>query len=296
MKTMHLLILLLASAAASADGFDIAITVDDLPAHGPLPEGMTRLGIAQSYLDTLKRHGVPEAYGFVNAVKIEREPGSEAVLDAWRAAGYPLANHAYSHMSLTRATSFAAWREDVILGEPAVAARMAGTDWHYFRFPNLAASGEWREPALALLKERGYQVADVSVAFGDWVYTDAYARCVARGDQDAIAAMKRQYLLGVDRGIAAMKANSRQVFGRMIPQVLLTHLGGWSAVTMPDVMARLDAAGARFVTLRQAQSDPAYAEPGGGSLIARVARQKGVKLAAPEESPEPGLDIKSLCR
>lgn len=290
------LILLLASAAASADGFDIAITVDDLPAHGPLPNGMTRLGIAQSYIETLKRHGVTEAYGFVNAVKIEREQGSEAVLDAWRAAGYPLANHAYSHMSLDRAVSFEAWREDVIRGESAVAARMAGADWHYFRFPNLAVSEERRGQALDLLKQRGYKVADVSVAFGDWVYTDAYARCIAKGDQDTIAAMKRQYLQGVDRGIDAMKANSQQVFGRVIPQVLLTHLGGWSAITMPEVMARLDAAGARYITLQQAQSDPAYAEPGGGSLIARVAKQKNVTLAL-QEAPEPaGLDVKSLCR
>lgn len=290
------LILLLASAAASADGFDIAITVDDLPAHGPLPNGMTRLGIAQSYIETLKRHGVPEAYGFVNAVKIEREPGSDAVLDAWRAAGYPLANHAYSHMSLDRAVSFEAWRDDVIRGEPAVAARMAGADWHYFRFPNLAVSEERRGQALALLKQRGYKVADVSVAFSDWVYTDAYARCIAKGEQDTIAAMKRQYLQGVDRGIAVMKANSQQLFGRVIPQVLLTHLGGWSAITMPDVMARLDAAGARYITLQQAQSDPAYAEPGGGSLIARVAKQKNVTLAAQEEPEPAGLDVKSLCR
>lgn len=126
--------------------------------------------------------------------------------------------------------------------------------------------------------------------------TDAYARCIANGDQDTIAAMKRQYLQGVDRGIAAMKANSQQVFGRVIPQVLLTHLGGWSAITMPEVMARLDAAGARYITLQQAQSDPAYAEPGGGSLIARVAKQKNVTLAAQEEPEPAGLDVKSLCR
>jgi hypothetical protein len=41
-----------------------------------------------------------------------------------------------------------------------------------------------------------------------------------------------------------MKAQSRQVFGRVIPQVLLTHLGGWSAFTMSAVLDRLDAAGA----------------------------------------------------
>ncbi|SDF73728.1 hypothetical protein SAMN05216320_1011149 [Duganella sp. OV458] len=57
-------------------------------------------------------------FGFVNAVKIIREPGSETVLDAWRGAGQPLGNHSCSHLSLTRAPSFEAWQEDVIAGEP----------------------------------------------------------------------------------------------------------------------------------------------------------------------------------
>ena len=277
----------------SAEPFDIAITVDDLPAHGALPPGMTRLGIAQSTLATLKAHRVVEAYGFVNSSKIAREPGSEAVLDAWRAAGQPLGNHTATHMNLARAPSFDAWRGDVIAGEPAIAARMAGADWHWLRFPNLAA-GAREDEALAFLAQRGYRVADVSLAFGDWVYTDAYARCVAQNDTAAIATMKRHYLAGVDRGIARMQDDSRRVFGRVIPHVLLTHLGGWSAVTLPDVLARLDAAGARYVTLAQAHSDPAYAKPGGGSLVTRAAKARNVELAAAGE--ETDLDVKALCR
>ena len=57
----------------------------------------------------------------------------------------------------------------------------------------------------------------------------------------------------MDAGIARMKALSERVYGRVIPQVLLTHMGAWSAATLPGVMARLDAAGARYVPLAQAQ-------------------------------------------
>jgi peptidoglycan/xylan/chitin deacetylase (PgdA/CDA1 family) len=285
-----------AAHAQAPKRFDIAITVDDLPSHGELPPGMTRLGIAQSYLATLKSHGVPEAFGFANASKLDKEPGTAAVLAAWRQAGYPLGNHTFTHMNLERAPSFDAWQADAIAGEPAVAAAMGSNDWHWLRMPNLAMSAR-RDQALAFMHARGYRLADVSVAFSDWSYTDAYARCVAKGDQATIAAMKRQYLRNVDRGILNMKTQSRQVFGRVIPQVLLTHLGGWSAVTMPEVMARLDAAGAHYVTLAEAESDPAYALQGGGSLIARAAKDKGVKLtsvAVKDEEPE--LDIKALCR
>lgn len=208
-------IALLAVAARAAEPFDIAITVDDLPAHGPLPPGTTRLAIAASYLATLKAHHVPEAFGFVNAAKLKDNPDGGAVLDAWRKAGYPLGNHAYTHMNLGRAPSLEAWQADVIAGEPEVAARMQGLDWHYFRFPNLSAGGDRAQDALAFLRARGYRVADVSVAFGDWDYTDAYARCVARQDHAAIDAMKRHYYRRVERGIAAMKAQSIQVFGRV---------------------------------------------------------------------------------
>lgn len=273
--------------------FDIAITVDDLPVHGTLPAGMTRAGIAQSYLATLRMHGVPEAFGFVNAAKIETEPDSAAALDLWRQAGYPLGNHTYTHMSLERAATLAAWQDDVVAGEAAVAARMAGANWHYLRFPYLAV-GQRREAALAWLDQRGYRVADVSLSFADWDYTEPYARCVAKGDTAAIARMKAYYLQQVDAGIARMKEDALRVCGRIIPQVLLTHIGGWSAVTLPDVMARLDAAGAHYVSLAQAQSDPAYAQPDGGSVVERTASRNGIKLSQPA-SEQPRLDLKSLC-
>lgn len=286
----------LLSGLAHAQSFDLAITVDDLPAHGQLPPNMTRLGIAESHLHILKAHGVPEAFGFVNAAKIDGSADGAAVLDAWRAAGQPLGNHTWSHMNLARAPSLAAWQADVEAGEPAVAQRMQGANWHYLRLPNLAAGDRFPQ-AHAWLRARGYQVADVSVAFSDWSYTDAYARCVRNGDTATIGAMKSQYLAAVERGIAQMKADSLRVYGRIIPQVLLTHLGGWSAVTLPDVLARLDQAGARYVTLAQAQADPAYAQPGGGNLVERTARQRGIRLEAlAQPDPASALDPNAVCR
>ena len=74
---------------------------------------------------------------------------------------------------------------------------MAGEDWHYLRFPNLTLDDQHRAAALAFVGQRGYKVADVSVA---------------KGDEAAIASMKRQYLRGVERG------NSMQVYGRCLRQ------------------------------------------------------------------------------
>lgn len=287
----------LAAPAAAADRFDLAITVDDLPNHGQLPPGMTRLAIARAHIEAFRAHGVPEAFGFVNAVGLEREPGTGAVLDAWRKAGFPLGNHAFSHMNLARA-SLEAWEADVVAGEPAVAARMAGNDWRWFRYPNLADGGDdvaRREGGRAFLKARGYRIADVSLSFSDWAYTDAYARCLAKGDEAAVAAMKAQYLQGVDAELARMKAVSRRVYGRIVPQVLLTHAGGFSAVMLPQTLKRLETAGARYVPLAKAQSDPAYRDAAGGTAMERAAKAKGIDLS---DLPAftPAVDPQTLCR
>jgi peptidoglycan/xylan/chitin deacetylase (PgdA/CDA1 family) len=290
-----------ANAAGSADSVDVAVTVDDLSVHGGLPQGMSWTGIARSYLATLKAHGVPQAWGFVNARRIVEQPASEAVLDYWRDAGYPLGNHTYSHLGLSQARSLQAWIDDARAGEPAISARMGTADWHVLRFPFLDGGAEQarHDGAAAWLKSQGYRIADVSLSFDDWAYTETYARCMAKADEAAIAAMKASYLERVDATIARTRALSQRVYGRMIPQVLLTHLGAWSAATLPEVMARLDAAGARYVTLEQAQADAAYREPspraGNGMLMERRAQDSGIDISALPAAPPVGK-LDALCR
>ncbi|MDT7838887.1 glycoside hydrolase family 2 TIM barrel-domain containing protein [Aquabacterium sp. OR-4] len=282
---------------AAEPGFDLAFTIDDLPLHGLLPPGVTRLALTQAHLAALREAGVAEAWGFVNAGGLQQEPGSQAVLDAWRQAGHPLGNHSHSHMSLGRAPSLEVWQRDVAEGEPAIAQAMGSAHWQWFRYANLAVGDEGRrEAGLRWLHERGYRVADVSLSFSDWAYTDPWARCVARGDAAGQAALRAHYLAVVDAGIARLRADSLAVFGRVIPQVLVTHLGAFSAATLPELLARLRAAGARFVPLAQAQADPAYADAGGGSLLPRMAGARGLALPPPGQREPAPLAFNQLCR
>jgi peptidoglycan/xylan/chitin deacetylase (PgdA/CDA1 family) len=287
--------------ASAAERFDVAVTVDDLPSHGSRPADFSRAGIARAHIETFKAHGVPEAWGFINAVALGQEADSGAALDVWRKAGYPLGNHGYTHMGLSQAASLDAWEEDVRKNEPVLEKTMAGQDWHVLRYPFLDAGGKGarHDDALAWLKSRGYRVADVTLGFDDWAYTETYARCVAKGDQAAIEGMKASYYRRVDQQLARTKAMSQRVYGRMIPQVLLTHMGAWSAATLPEVMKRMDAAGARYATLDQVQSDAAYRIPspraGDGAMIERRAQDAGIDLAGlPAVEPVGNLD--ALCR
>jgi peptidoglycan/xylan/chitin deacetylase (PgdA/CDA1 family) len=290
-----------ACGAAPDQRFELAVTVDDLSVHGTLPQGTSWRAIGQSYVATLKAHGVPQAWGFVNAKRIAEQPASEIVLDDWRKAGYPLGNHTYSHLGLSQAPSLQTWIADAEAGEAAIAARMPGAAWRVLRFPFLDGGADQarHDGAASWLKSQGYRIADVSISFDDWAYTETYARCMAKGDQAAIAAMKAGYLQRVDAAIARTRALSQRVYGRMVPQVLLTHLGAWSAATLPDVMARLDAAGARYVTLEQAQADDAYREPGpragNGMLMERRAQDMGIDIGGVPAVPPPGK-LDALCR
>lgn len=284
---------------AGDKGFDIAITVDDLPVHGSGTPGLSRADIARNYIDALKAHKVPEAYGFVNAVGIQREPGSEEALKLWRAAGYPLGNHSYTHMNVNSGTP-EAFEADVVANEPTLQTYMGDKDWHWLRFPFLSAGdAAHHDPVNAWLKTHNYRIADVSVSFDDWAYTDTYNRCLAKNDQASIGVLKQRYLAGVDAGIVRMKVLSQAVYGRMIPQVLLTHIGGFASIMLPDVLNRLDAAGAHYVTLAQAESDPAYAESdpkaGDGTVMERTAAETGKDMSkVPVGTNSGGID--AMCR
>ncbi len=292
------LILAAGAYAEPKKGFDIAITIDDLPNHGSLPADMTRVQIGQLTLKALKAHRVPGVYGFVNAVGIQREPGSEQLLKDWRAAGYPLGNHTYTHANINAGT-VEAFEAEVEADEPILKELMGNEDWHYLRYPFLAAGDAvHHDQVRAWLKSKGYRVADVSVSFDDWAYTDTYARCVAKGDQAAITGLKTRYMDGVRVAIARSQALSQKVYGRSIPQVLLAHVGGFSAIMLPGVLDALEKSGAHFVTLGQAQSDPAYNQEGphsgDGTVMERTAYEKGIDISAIAGNSVAGLD--QICR
>ena len=99
--------------SASAGTQRVALTFDDLPDHGPLPPGLSRVDVAKSILGTLKAHHAPAVYGFINAKGIRDFPDTAEFLDIWHAAGHPLGNHTFSHMDL-HTNSVEAFEQDTL--------------------------------------------------------------------------------------------------------------------------------------------------------------------------------------
>src|SRR5271155_2620564 len=164
----------------------IAFTWDDLPAHSALPAGETRVEIGQKIIAAMKDAHMPAVYGFVNGIQTEREPLSTPMLKEWRDAGLPLGNHTWSHLNLNQ-HSLEQWEADVLKNEPLLKSYMGDQDWHWLRYPYLGEGDtpEKRADARSFLAEHGYKIAGVTMSFGDYLYNDPYARCVAKNDAAA---------------------------------------------------------------------------------------------------------------
>jgi peptidoglycan/xylan/chitin deacetylase (PgdA/CDA1 family) len=181
-------------------------------------------------------------------------------LSAWRDAGFPLANHGWSHRSVDEATA-AEYEQEVANNEPLLERLGSGTDWRWFRYPYLHEGQDTakRDAVRSILARRGYRIASVTMDFSDWQWAAPYARCRDSGDEASIAQLETLYLAAARENADFSRALSRGVFGRDIPYVLLVHVGAFSARMMPRLLALYREMGFRFVSLPDAEADPAYA-------------------------------------
>lgn len=242
---------------------EVAITWDDLPAHGPLPSGETRLSIINSIIATSKTKKLPPTYGFINARRLDSDVEGQLVLSAWRRAGLPLANHGWSHMNLNE-NSVAAFTTDISRNESTLKNYMGDRDWYWFRYPNLAEGNtpEKTTEVRAFLAARGYRIAGVTMSFGDYMWNEPYARCRAKGDSKAIAWLKTSFLAAAYDDIKVVHTRfSAPRRSRGIPpmrHVLLMHVGAFDSVMLPRLIDLYRSQGFRFVTLKRAQAHPYY--------------------------------------
>ncbi len=288
--------------AQAATPVKIALTFDDLPAHAPLPPGVTRIEIAGRLLAAFHDAGTGPIYGFVNGVQEEREPDSVGVLSLWRAAGYPLANHTWSHMNLNT-NSLADWEADLVRNEPLLQKHMAGQDWRWVRYPFLS-EGETPEKHAAarkVLKARGYRIASVTMSFGDYAWNEPYARCMTKGDTAAVAVLEASYLKAAKDSLDFERAVSATLYGRDIPYVLLMHAGAFDARMMPRLLAMYRENGVTFVGLEEAEGDKFYAADFKTEATAvpttpeEAMKAKGLPLP-PQAAAWGGADLEKMCR
>lgn len=295
-------------AAGAADKkLKVALTFDDLPINGTLPEGKKESDFARDTIAVLKKHRIPPSYGFINADKLERNPDGALALKIWVDGGHPLANHTYNHLNFTQ-NSVADFQREILRNEPALELLMppgkfAKHDWRWFRYPYLHEGDtlEKRRAVRAFLAENGYRIAQTTLDWEDYMWNSAHARCWARKDEASLKWLRESYLSSARDFIRFQVDLSRKVFGRDINHVMLLHLGSFSSHILPDLFKLLDEEGFEIVTLEEAQKDPVYdydpdvASPNGGTLVELGLEAK--KIGWPEHTPEkPRQRVTSICQ
>lgn len=292
-------VLVLGLTSSATGATELVVTVDDLPAHGPLPPDMQRVPIAEQMISALQRHGL-RAVGFVNGGQLREHPEHADIVQRWLQAGFPVGNHTFSHLDINHVTA-SEYLADIERNE-AVLAEVTGGQWvRVFRYPYLheGEHAETREAVRRWLAAHGYTIAPVTVTFEDWAWNDAYARCAARRDAGAIAWLKHSFLEAAVSRLTWSQAAAEVTFGRPIRQVLLLHVGAFDALMMDDLLEAYQHAGVTMIDLATALADPVYqleTDEGGqgeSTFLPRVARERGVPIPAVPEIPLETL--RTLC-
>lgn len=246
----------------------IVLTFDDLPAQraSGLPEGRIA-SILPRLADELSAGEIP-AIGFVNERKLrvdgELRPGRVRLLEEWLDAGLELGNHTYSHPDLHR-VPLEQYLDDILHGEEVSRALVAahGGQLRYFRHPFLHTGRDLdtKRAVERFLEERGYRVAPVTIDNSEWIFARAYDEALDRGDSELQRRLGVAYLDYMESMVAYYEDQSRALFEREIPQVLLLHANTLNADHLGALIERLHGRGYHFVDLDTVLEDPAYQSP-----------------------------------
>jgi peptidoglycan-N-acetylglucosamine deacetylase len=298
-RSVLLLAFSLAGSGVSA-AQKLAITMDDLPANGMLPPGVTQAETARDVVAILKKRHVPPVYGFINAKKLEGNSDGADALRLW-AAAEPVGNHTYTHVDLEQ-NSAEAFERDIEENEPALELLRPNGDWHWLRYPYLHEGDtvEKRRAVRSYLKSRGYRIAQVTLDWEDYLWNTAYARCVTKGDTKSIEWLRSSYLNTASEFLDLGREQAKLIYGHEISYVLLMHLGAFSSTILSEALDLLKKKGFKLVPLEEAESDAAYdGDPDvglhdAGTLLDQWMQVKQIKY--PEHAEKPYKEIEGVCQ
>jgi peptidoglycan/xylan/chitin deacetylase (PgdA/CDA1 family) len=243
----------------------VALTFDDLPAASVAGGGLAlQQQVTAGILAALREHNAP-AIGFVNEDKLLEDgvadPRRIALLRQWVAAGQALGNHGFSHRDLHHSSVYA-FMDDVTSGDRFTRTVLAeaNTRPRWFRHPYLhtGKSLPARDSVRQLLATQGYNTAPVTIDNNDYIFAYAYDRVMAAHDTAAGMAIVSSYIAHMDSTFGFFEAQSQELLGRAIPQVLLLHANALNAQALSPLLTMMERRGYRFITLDEAVRDSIY--------------------------------------
>lgn len=279
----------------------VAVTFDDLPGVSVAGDGTAKPldGMTQRLVATIADSGAP-VVGFVNEGKLyaddRLDPKRVESLRRWTDAGFELGNHTRDHVDLNAVDQYA-FEEQVARGETVTKELLAerGRRLRFFRHPYLHTGRDLatRDAVLAYLAGRGYTVAPVTHDNSEWIFARAYANALVRNDSALGERVAAAYVPYMDAKFDYFERQSKALFGREIPQVLLLHANSLNADRFGELARMMRARGYAFVPLEEALRDEAYRSPdsyvgpAGITWLHRWALTRNRAMVLPDEPKTP---------
>lgn len=291
------------AASAAEPARRVALTFDDLPAAGvidtprnPLVADAAVVDINRAILAALAAKKAP-ATGFVVETHVQAlgDTGQRLLRD-WTRAGHTLANHTRSHRD-SNTLGLDEIDAEIAGGSISAGAAMreAGKTLRDIRFPmnHTGDTPERRAAIAALVEKHGLVAAASTIDTSDWQFEVAYRRALAANDRDLAVKVRVAYLDYTATQIDWYASLDAKVLGYAPPEIMLLHANRINADVLPQILEIFAAKGYRFVTLDEAQADPAYRTPVtyaskfGPMWGWRWARERGVKVDGSLEKEPP---------
>lgn len=280
-RLLTLLLALVAFAATPAAAQKrIAFSFDDVP-RGP-GSFMTVEQRTDRLIAALRRAGIRQAAFFINPGHLQQPwgPGGEARIARYVRAGHVIANHSFSHPSLS-AIGAEAYLADIDQASAWLQHRRGYRPW--FRYPFLD-EGTRAGPDLATrdlvragLAQRGLLNGYVTIDSYDWYLDNIVNQARNAGQNLDMNALRDLFVRIVVETAEWQDRVARESLGRQPIQVVLMHETDIEALFIGDIVRALRARGWRIATMDEAYRDPiARVAPetrflGGGRVLAMAA-------------------------
>lgn len=253
-------------APAQQPAKEIAVTIDDLPLNGARFEIDRLETMTTRLLSEISSHHVP-VVGFVNEslLYVPNETDARvALLERWAAGGVELGNHTFGHVGF-KDTPLSEYEDDFVRGETITKAIMKkrGEKPEYFRHPflQMGPTRELEESFEKFIAARGYRIAPVTIDIMDWMFRVAYANARTRNDAVVMQQVAGEYLKFAGEKIDYCESVARDLFNRPIKHILLLHANELNADNFGQLVKLMKERGYRFITLKEALTDPVYQFP-----------------------------------
>jgi peptidoglycan/xylan/chitin deacetylase (PgdA/CDA1 family) len=213
-------------------------------------------------LAALRRSGIRQAAFFINPEHL-LEPfgrGGVARIGRYVRAGHVIANHSYSHESLSEIGA-SAYLADLDRASHWLRGRTGTRPW--FRYPYLDEGTRSAVPDLAVrdavrtgLAQRGLLNAYITVDSYDWYLDYIAGNARIAGQRLDMNALRDLYVQIVVDSAEWQDRIARETLNRQPVQVFLMHETDLEALFLPDAVRALRARGWRVATMDEAYRDP----------------------------------------